>query len=71
MHVKKKRSRASRRVSPLSPPADIVQRLETLACALDGASAEAEVIAQKVREDLADEQIKYTIERSILPRKDR
>jgi hypothetical protein len=40
---------------------DLVGRLETLASALDGASAEAEAIAKKVREDLLAEELRYQL----------
>lgn len=71
MAVKKKRLRDSPRALPPQPTAavadDIVVRLATLASELDGASAAAEAIAHKVREDLIAEETRYVVEPCLRP----
>jgi hypothetical protein len=73
MRDKNNRPRDTRR--PAQPPLpsshddDLVGRLETLASALDGASAEAEAIARKVREDLLTEELRYLLTASADSRK--
>jgi hypothetical protein len=72
MRDKNNRPRSTRRIIPPPLPSssdDLVERLETLATALDGASAEAEAIGRKVREDLLAEEIRYQRAASTASRK--